>query len=72
LRHQVEVVFEEAAVHVQGHGGGLVSEHPLYCLDVGSCGDGEAGGGVPQVVWGDAVESGGSCCGIEYFASPVT
>ncbi|MFN8194695.1 MAG: hypothetical protein U0R80_10490 [Nocardioidaceae bacterium] len=46
----VEAVLEEVAVGVQRHGGGGVSEHLLDDLDVGPRGDGQAGGGVPQLV----------------------
>ena len=58
----VEAVLEEMTVGVQGHRRGGVSEHLLHHLDLGAGGDGEAGGGVAELVGmqsGDADGSGG-------------
>ena len=46
----VEPVFEEVAVGVEGHGRRAVSQHLLDDLDVGSAGDGQTRGRVPEFV----------------------
>jgi hypothetical protein len=38
-------------------------EHLLHGLDVGAGGHGEAGGGVPQLVWCQATETSAFGCG---------
>jgi len=50
LCHGIEVVIEEIRVHVERHRGGRVPEHSLECFDIGAAADGEACGGVAQVV----------------------
>src|SRR3954469_10260259 len=54
----VEVVVEEARVDVAGHRRARGAEHPLDGLDVGARGDGEPGGGVPELVRGQLAEPG--------------
>ncbi|MFZ2015143.1 MAG: hypothetical protein WAV00_15085 [Nocardioides sp.] len=46
----VEPVLEEVAVDVEGHRSRGVAQHLLDDFDVGAGGDGEAGGGLPQLV----------------------
>jgi hypothetical protein len=46
----VETIVEEVAVLVERHGRRLVSEHLLHDLDVGAGRDGQAGGGVTELV----------------------
>jgi hypothetical protein len=59
IRDAVEFVVEQVGVHVEGHRGRGVPEHPLNGLDAGAAGDGEAGGGVAQVVRRERREAGG-------------
>ena len=47
---RVEVVGEQAGVHVERHGRGRVAEHLLDALDVGAGSHGEARSPVSQVV----------------------
>ena len=61
-RDIVEVFAEEPGVDVEGHRGGGVAEHPLNGLDVGAGGDGEAGGGVAQVVRTETGDADGDRC----------
>ena len=44
----VEAIGIQMAIEVERHGRGLVAEHLLHDLDVGTRGDRKAGGGVPQ------------------------
>jgi hypothetical protein len=50
VRDGVEAVLEEVSVEVERHRRGLVPEHLLHDLQVGSGRDREARGGVPKLV----------------------
>ena len=53
--HPVEVVCDQAAVGVERDRGALVPQEALDRVDVGAGADGQAGGGVAEVVRRQAV-----------------
>lgn len=68
----IEAVVEQVPVDVHRHGRTGVTEHLLDDLDIRAGRDtGEAGGGVPQLVWMDPVRADGRHGGVEAGAEDV-
>ena len=61
----VEPIFEEVAVGVEGRGRRAVSQHLLDDFDVGSAGDGQTRGSVPEFVWVEVGYADGPGCRAE-------
>jgi hypothetical protein len=67
----IKLIGHQVPVQIEGHRGGLVAEHCLHDLDVRAGRDGEAGCGVAQCVWCQAVETGRPHGRVEALAPEV-
>jgi hypothetical protein len=53
MRDRLHVVIEQLRIHIERQGRGGVAEEPLHGLDAPAGIDGEAGGGVSELVGGE-------------------